>query len=225
MEATRNGIKGNHNLSLRTAATQIWPTATAGHPTNANSKRGADTLEGAVETWPTPTTPSPHDSDLSCATGQQNQPNLAARAITLLDQLEMWSTPAANKVSPEDPTAWMERHEAGKVARPQLALQAQTWNTPRATDGRSGPPGSDSAESRESFGQLDAQAENLTHGRRLPTSASGGPESSSERRTLNPQFVEWLMGLPIGWTGSGVSATEWSRWWRLMRSELSRLSS
>lgn len=26
-------------------------------------------------------------------------------------------------------------------------------------------------------------------------------------RTLNPQFVEWLMGFPIGWTDCDVSAT------------------
>jgi hypothetical protein len=34
------------------------------------------------------------------------------------------------------------------------------------------------------------------------------------------------MGLPLNWTSpivSAVQATEWSRWWSLMRSELSRL--
>lgn len=43
---------------------------------------------------------------------------------------------------------------------------------------------------------------------------------------LSPSFVEALMGLPRGWTvptASELSATEWSRWLRLMRSELSRL--
>ena len=42
---------------------------------------------------------------------------------------------------------------------------------------------------------------------------------------LNPPWVEWLMGLPIEWTGSGPSATEWSRWLWLMRFELLRLES
>ena len=44
--------------------------------------------------------------------------------------------------------------------------------------------------------------------------------------SLQPNFVEWLMGLPIGWTGSTASdhsATEWSHWWWLMRSSLSKL--
>lgn len=47
------------------------------------------------------------------------------------------------------------------------------------------------------------------------------------RRQLNPLFVEALMGLPPRWsiaeTGSGLSETEWSRWWRRMRSALSQL--
>lgn len=47
-----------------------------------------------------------------------------------------------------------------------------------------------------------------------------GSATSSERRVLNPRFVETLMGLPIGWTDSELSATEWSHWWQLMRSSL-----
>ena len=53
----------------------------------------------------------------------------------------------------------------------------------------------------------------------------GGPTSSPERRTLNPLFVEWLMGWPIGWTGSAPVETASSHWWQAMRGELSRLVS
>ena len=42
----------------------------------------------------------------------------------------------------------------------------------------------------------------------------GGPES--------PEWLEWMMGLPIGQTALEPLGTRWSRWWRLMRSELSR---
>jgi DNA (cytosine-5)-methyltransferase 1 len=41
--------------------------------------------------------------------------------------------------------------------------------------------------------------------------------------TLNPLFVEALMGWPIGWTDCGSAETALSPWLRLMRSELSRL--
>lgn len=47
--------------------------------------------------------------------------------------------------------------------------------------------------------------------------ALGGPP--------NPPWVEWLMGLPEGWTDNRSSVTGWSRWWRLMRGALSTLGS
>ncbi|WP_234902282.1 hypothetical protein [Agrobacterium rubi] len=52
-----------------------------------------------------------------------------------------------------------------------------------------------------------------------------GGTSSPERRSLNPLFVEWLMGWPPGWTllawtDSGCSATELSHWKQRMRSAL-----
>lgn len=55
----------------------------------------------------------------------------------------------------------------------------------------------------------------------------GGPEPSL-RGVLNPEFVEWLMGLPIGWTsvaqtGSASSVEAWSRYKRRLRSLASRV--
>jgi len=41
---------------------------------------------------------------------------------------------------------------------------------------------------------------------------------------LNPQFVEWLMGLPIGWTGSGRAGIPLCLWRARMRFALSRLA-
>lgn len=55
------------------------------------------------------------------------------------------------------------------------------------------------------------------------------------RLRLNPNFTDWLLGLPPGWTTPcpqefalidfGRGETPWSRWQRLMRGELSRLLS
>lgn len=52
------------------------------------------------------------------------------------------------------------------------------------------------------------------------TNASPGRDSLPK---LNPRFVEWLMGLPFGWTDFEPSGTEWSRWRQRMQSALSRL--
>ncbi|OAP40371.1 hypothetical protein AU381_00135 [Sinorhizobium glycinis] len=61
----------------------------------------------------------------------------------------------------------------------------------------------------------------------LPTETGGEP-SSKERRSLNPLFVEWLMGWPPGWTllawtDFACSATELSRFKQRMRSALLQL--
>lgn len=54
-------------------------------------------------------------------------------------------------------------------------------------------------------------------------STDAGPQFSEIRRVLNPLFVEWLMGWPIGWTDSAPVETGLSRWLELMRGRLSTL--
>jgi len=51
----------------------------------------------------------------------------------------------------------------------------------------------------------------------------GAESRKPSGRRLNPNFAEWLMGLPAGWTAFTPLETEWSRWWRLWRSEYLRL--
>ncbi|SHM61476.1 hypothetical protein SAMN05444272_2750 [Roseibium suaedae] len=42
--------------------------------------------------------------------------------------------------------------------------------------------------------------------------------------TFNPNFSDWLMGWPIGWSDPGQPVTGLSRWLQRMRGEISRLS-
>lgn len=60
-------------------------------------------------------------------------------------------------------------------------------------------------------------------------STSNGDGSStaglSSRPQLNPRFVEWLMGVPVGWTSSGCSEMEFAHYKERMRSALYRLCS
>ena len=57
-------------------------------------------------------------------------------------------------------------------------------------------------------------------GHKMPKGGEAHRATSGPR--LNPMFVEWLMGWPLGWTDYAPVGTEWSCWLRLMRSELSR---
>lgn len=115
---------------------------------------------------------------------------------TLTDAIRLYPTPAAQTYGTNQGGA------AGRVgpARPSLETWARTYPTPAASNADRGPSG-------------DVEEGRYRHGRRLQDQAYG-------HGVLNPRFVEWLMGLPIGWTSFEPLGTEWSRWWRLMRGEL-----
>ena len=94
-----------------------------------------------------------------------------------------------------------------------LKGQAQQWATPmQADDG--------SKVTRNSKQQnLIAQSYHFSH--QGPPQKSGEPST----KTLNPLFVEWLMGWPIGWTDYARPVTGLSHYRRLMRMSLSRIVS
>lgn len=55
----------------------------------------------------------------------------------------------------------------------------------------------------------------------MTTARDSTPGELTPKTKLNPQFVEWLMGLPIGWTGFALAETAWCRWRQQSRSALS----
>lgn len=57
----------------------------------------------------------------------------------------------------------------------------------------------------------------------LHLTLQAGPRSSINDLTFNPNFSDWLMGWPIGWTDPTRPVTGWSAWLRHMRGELSKL--
>jgi len=61
-----------------------WPTATSGHESNANSKRGADTLFGASENWATPVADE-------VKSGTRNH-----QGRSLNKEVHTWATPTAS---------------------------------------------------------------------------------------------------------------------------------
>ena len=88
--------------------------------------------------------------------------------------------------------------------QPRGDLQAQTvnWATPTSRDWKDGTDPSPNAPT------------NALLGRQAPRMMKDGDGSSTDSprpsQQLNPEFVEWLMGFPIGWTGSGCSGTRLS---------------
>jgi DNA (cytosine-5)-methyltransferase 1 len=93
-----------------------------------------------------------------------------------------------------------------------LDQMARLWGTPTARDHKDGAT------------SLANTPVNGLLGRQVLAMPTAGGDTSGTPRSLNPRFVEALMGWPSGWTGFGSVGTEWCRWLRRMRCELSRLS-
>jgi hypothetical protein len=147
-----------------------------------------------------------------------------------------WPTPTANDFKGSGPTLI---RQDGKIRGDRLDYAAeQFWATPRSEMARALGNPKHICGSRGK-GNLEDQvvawpAPDLPPSLPVLTTVKTGGESSKERRSLNPLFVEWLMGWPPGWTlihetrlvsiGLGSSATALSRFRRDMRSALFALA-
>lgn len=82
------------------------------------------------------------------------------------------------------------------------ATESSFWPTPGANED-SFRLGGDTQQSNSLY------AKAVTHSHPVLRTERGGKESFTSDRTLNPLFVEWMMGWPIGWTDCGSQVTEW----------------
>jgi hypothetical protein len=149
-------------------------------------------LQTAVHLWPTP---NQRDwKDTGATQGNRKSPNLG----TMVHQRE-WPTPQAHKTTQSgeivnaDGTPWdgsSKPHSktTGKPITTALA-DAVKWATSQARDFRTG---------------QQSRWENPERTRNLNDQIGG---------QLNPTWVEWLMGWPLGWTDCAASATDRFREW------------
>lgn len=145
--------------------------------------------------------------------------------------LRLWPTPQTDSFRSRGGD---RKHEKG------LDGMARDWPTPMATDGNKPSAGNRKTADLTSASRMWMTPTARDHkdgattlantpvngllGRQVLVTQMAGSDISEQRRTLNPLFVEALMGWPTGWTGFGFVATAWSLWLRRMRSELSQLN-
>lgn len=136
---------------------------------------------------------------------------------TALADAVKWATPCA--MEPEkDVERWEEkrnrpRSERGGGHGMNLATQVIMFPTPIASEARQGVqirrPGKKGTQ--ESLTTIVQKLDGLLG---LDPASTGGVETP--RMTLNPAWVEWLMGWPIGWTDLRPLAMDrYRQWWRL----------
>lgn len=200
---------------------QKWPTPNTSDAKSANMKPNKDGiphdieknyLRGTVQSWPTPRTAD-----------AEGGPELAVKTDSgfriyrhsgkwfgakLRDAVNTWPTPSARDHKGGSGTIV---EEDGKFYRVSDTTQTrfgarldavvehlEKWPTPRASEYKDcGPVGSKSHRHMDKKSYLCAKAKNAEK----PTAH------------LNPDWVEQLMGVPLGWTALDGTSNEWEYGW------------
>ena len=239
----RRACSARQKSARRTSASASlsWPTPMSLHPGtrrynaagNSDFTRKAEALALGITNWSTPKATDGAKGGPGQSYGTGGTPPLPAQAA-------QWQTPMGDDQ--------VDRCR-GKINK--ASEQALLWPTPAAQNWKGSSPASViRADGKSRMDILHYRAEQgftlpapvtTVHGRssspHAPISrplwasmiASHGRATSRRilkaraRRRLNPLFVEWLMGWPIGHALCACSATEFTRWLRLMRGAVSQL--
>lgn len=200
---TETGIM--HPGTTLTDAIRLWPTARAEDGESCgNHPQAQDSLTGATRNWPTP-----HQNATTGAGTQGRDGGLNLQTATA-----MWITPNArdwksetgsenntwNKTPNLSRQVYRVSHPAPEIPDgPNCSENAQTsrrhWYTPSGNPSGMYAEGQETMNSRTArLGRSEASVGCTLANQAVKTIQSG------ESRRLNPRFVEWLLGLPIGWT-------------------------
>lgn len=174
-----------------------WPTIRAsdgehGGP-NQRDSSGKPALPMAVQNWRTPNGPDGEGGIMENLPGKDGH-------YKLRDQVN-WKTPKTPTGGAESRASRASRGSGGE----DLAAQVTSWPTSRQAEYKGcGPKGSKSQIHRLKRDYLDATVEELD-GRPAQDKSS---TTGSPRAQLNPDWVETLMGIPVGWTAFDFAETE-----------------
>lgn len=172
-------------------------------------------LAMAAKVWPTP---NATDGDK----GSPAQVFNGGGASLTKAAVDFWSTPRATDGEKGGPN---QSFGAGGMPLPAQTVQ---WATPSVADTTGGRMARSGERSNEPL--LKGQSERLSSSLQDRIIYPVGQTSSHPRRSLNPLFVEWLMGWPPGWTllawtDFACSATALCLYKQRMRFALSQLGS
>jgi hypothetical protein len=136
--------------------------------------------------------------------------------MNLATKAAMWPTPLASNGN---------KPSGGNRRFADLSHVAGMWPTPLARDWKGTNSPEHVRQKPPARNHMDQLANFAVYSRQALSILGDGETTSDQRRSLNPAFVEALMGWPIAWTDFGSVATAWSPWLQRMRSEFLRLGS
>jgi hypothetical protein len=204
-------------------AAHLWATPRAEDAESAgNHPNASDSLTGQTkELWLTPATTDVNGErqpDGKRSTGLNTQ-------VSLFSPQDHETSMRGESSSSDGPTSrqqWLTPHgfantdETGKIAggggefhKQAMAVGETIWPTPAAT-----PYGSSQNGINGKGGENERPSANT------PGLEKMAQATTPEKAKLNPRFVEWLMGLPLGWTDFAPVGTAWSHWQQHTRSSL-----
>ncbi len=173
-----------------------WPTPKASDglmgDCPAERRRNTPGLPTAVHLWPTPTAGEGRRTD-SPAARRRNTPGLASA-------VNMWPTPRACMTGAATPERLHDKNR-----NLERAVAETMWPTPDAHMGSGGRTSARPPTGKRPSGTKQQITINDAVKWHAETPANGGQ--------LNPRWVEWLMGWPLGWTDCAQSATARYRQW------------
>lgn len=208
---SRNADRGAHCFSGLGAQTAMWRTPQVQDPEwdrmsdeaiakNMTNPKTQLMLQSQAAMWPNYQTRLPNETsneywERMTAYETENGINPAESGIH-------WPTPQARHVKSPDMEGsgnYERKMENGWTI--DLNSAAANWPTPATRDYRS--PNSASHMDRSTGAKHLDQLPNFIEHSFLPappTSTHGGKSPNTSTRRLNPDFVDWLMGLIPGWT-------------------------
>lgn len=182
-------------------------------------------IAGQAEHWEAPTVGAITGGNRTRSGSRSDELLLTGQAMSAS---EKWSAPKASDGEKGGPN---QRGSKGDVPLPGQAAQ---WAAPAARDHKGSSEGSMFRQDGKSRADLlDCQAEQFFRppssldqpiaGGSICSTDSPNTNQPSQKRKLNPIFVEALMRWPTGLSGFERPETAWTQWWQLMPSYLSQL--
>lgn len=181
-----SGRDGGDNLqtAVDKFPASAWPTPTSRDWKDTGNLQNVpeNFLLGRVAAnWATPSVADTTGGRMARSGARSDEPLLKGQAANLMDR---WPTPTLN--------GDYNRKGASPSSGDGLATAVNQWPTPTSLSyADSHQPGNS-----YSYNETVRLASFLPD----PATYPVGGISSKERRSLNPLFVEWLMGWPPGWT-------------------------